>query len=275
MTRKHQVPKDMIEVSEHNRRAWNELVRRGNEWTVPVDSETVARARDGDWSVVLTPSKPVPREWFGQIGGKRILGLASAGGQQAPILAAAGAQVTVLDNSPAQLASDRLVAQRDGLDIRIEEGLMQDLSRFPDDAFDLIFHPISNCFVEDILAVWREAFRVLSPGGRILAGFCNPVLYGFDPDASGVEALTWQFPLPYSDLESRAPKDLARHLAAGEPIEFSHSLETQIGGQLQAGFRLLALYEDTVGDWTLAQYFPPFIATLAEKPRDPRGSSMD
>lgn len=259
----------MTRVSDHNRQAWDLLVQRGNEWTIPVDSATLARAREDDWSVVLTPHKPVPRKWFGEIRGRRVLGLASAGGQQVPILAAAGAQVTVLDNSPAQLANDRAVAQREGLDIRIERGLMQDLSRFPDDAFDLVFHPISNCFVEDILTVWQEAYRVLSPGGRLLAGFCNPVLYGFDPEATDDEALTWKFRLPYSDLDSREAQDLARHLAAGEPIEFSHSLESQIGGQLRAGFRLLDLYEDTAEDWILAEYFPPFIATLAEKPGSP------
>jgi SAM-dependent methyltransferase len=254
------------DISSYNRTAWDGLVSRGNPWTVPVTAAQVNAARQGNWQVVLTPLKPVPREWFGQIDGARVLCLAGAGGQQGPLLAAAGADVTVLDNSPAQLARDEKVSLDHGLGIRTELGLMQDLSRFPDASFDLVFHPVSNCFVQDIQPVWREAFRVLARGGRLLAGFCNPVLFGFDPDASGVPALQWKYRLPYSDLESRSPDDLKRHIDSGEPLEFSHSLEDQIGGQLRAGFLLSQLYEDTAPDMELAEYFPPFIATLAVKP---------
>lgn len=253
-------------VSAYNRQAWDGLVGRGNQWTVPVSDGQVDAARRGSWEVVLTPLKSVPRDWFGELAGAKLLCLAGAGGQQGPILAAAGAAVTVLDNSPAQLAQDEQVARRHALDIRTELGLMQDLSRFPDGSFDLVFHPVSNCFVQDVLPVWREAFRVLVPGGRMLAGFCNPVLFGFDPDATGKQALTWKYRLPYTDSGSRSPQDLERHMASGEPLEFSHSLEDQIGGQLDAGFVLRQLYEDTASDWELAEYFPPFIATLALKP---------
>jgi hypothetical protein len=88
----------------HNRRTWDRQVEHGNPWTVPVSSEAVARARNGDWSIVLAPTKPVPSEWFPPLVGLDVLCLASGGGQQGPILAAAGANVTVFDNSPARLA---------------------------------------------------------------------------------------------------------------------------------------------------------------------------
>ena len=45
----------------------------------------------------------MPRDWFGVLAGARVLALASSGGQQAPLLAAAGAIVTVHDLSAAQL----------------------------------------------------------------------------------------------------------------------------------------------------------------------------
>ena len=109
-----------------------------------------------------------------------MLCLASGGGQQGPILAAAGANVTVFDNSPNQLAQDRLVADREGLTIETVLGDMADLSAFPDARFDLIFHPVSNVFAPDVRPVWKEAFRVLRPGGSLLAGFMNPVQYLFD-----------------------------------------------------------------------------------------------
>jgi len=127
-------------VGAYNRVAWDSLVRKHDRWTVPVSADEIRRAREGDWQIVLTPEKPVPREWFPDFrsGSVRVLCLAGSGGQQAPILAAAGADVTVLDNSPAQLAQDRLVAERDGLNIRLVLGDMADLSKFSDESFDLI-----------------------------------------------------------------------------------------------------------------------------------------
>jgi 2-polyprenyl-3-methyl-5-hydroxy-6-metoxy-1,4-benzoquinol methylase len=89
------------DILSYNRRAWDQQAQRGNRWTVRVSSEQVARARSGDWSIVLTPTKPVPLEWFPPLAGLDVLCLACGGGQQGPILAAAGANVTVFDNSPA------------------------------------------------------------------------------------------------------------------------------------------------------------------------------
>ena len=73
----------------------------------------------------------MPVDWLGDVKGKRILCLASGGGQQGPILAAAGARVTVFDNSPAQFEKDRIVAERDGLQIVTELGDMRDLTVSP------------------------------------------------------------------------------------------------------------------------------------------------
>src|SRR5688572_29855256 len=107
----------MTNIVEYNSTAWDRQVEAGDKWTLPVSAEIVERARTGDWSIVLTPVKSVPRDWFGDVGGKDILCLASGGGQQAPVLAATGANVTCFDNSAKQLESDRLVAEREGLTI--------------------------------------------------------------------------------------------------------------------------------------------------------------
>src|SRR5262249_679645 len=82
-----------------------------------------------------------------------------------PARAAAGADVPGPANSPAQLRQDRLVAAREGLEVETVEGDMADLSTFADGRFGLVFHPCSNCFVPDVRPIWREAFRVLQPGG--------------------------------------------------------------------------------------------------------------
>ncbi|RIK56486.1 SAM-dependent methyltransferase [candidate division KSB1 bacterium] len=257
----------MVNVRDYNRAAWNREVTRGNRWTIPVSSSVIAAARQGQWEIILTPSKPVPRSWFPELRDCNLLCLASGGGQQAPILAAAGARVTVLDNSPEQLRQDRFVAERDGLPLTLVEGDMADLSRFGNESFDLIVHPCSNMFVPEVLPVWREAFRVLRRGGALLSGFVNPIFYIFDQDLQfEQEILQVKNTIPYSDLTSESEEDRQRYLAKGEPLEFGHSLEDQIGGQLQAGFVITGFFEDKWEAWLLSKHISTFINTRAIKP---------
>ena len=255
-----------MDIRDFNRRAWDAQVAKGNPWTVPVTPEQTAAARRGEWSLVLTPTIPVPAAWFPPLAGADVLCLASGGGQQGPLLAAAGARVTVLDNSPAQLARDRLVAERDGLEIATIEGDMRDLSMLADASFDLIFHPVSNVFIPDVQPVWNEAFRVLRRGGALLAGFINPLVYIFDfdrLDEDGKLEVTRR--LPYADLDALNPAQLADLEAQGLPLEWSHSLDEQIGGQLKAGFLLAGFYEDIDPTTVLGETLPTFIATRAVK----------
>lgn len=250
-----------------NRHAWDRQVEQGNRWTVPVGSEEVSRARRGDWTLVLTPTRPVPPDWFPPLAGLEVLCLASGGGQQGPILAAAGANVTVFDNSPGQLAQDRMVADREGLIIETVQGDMADLTAFADARFDLIFHPVSNVFAPDVKPVWREAFRVLRPGGTLLAGFMNPVQYLFDAIALERGELRVAHRIPYSDLTSPTEEERARRDEEGRPLEFGHTLGDQIGGQIAAGFMLSGFYEDIDAESILGEYIPSFIASRAMKPR--------
>ena len=266
MERRGQERGRAVDVAAYNREAWDREVAAGNPWTQPVSSETIAAARRGNWQIVLTPTIPVPRAWLGDIKDANVLCLASGGGQQGPVLAAAGAHVTVLDNSPAQLAQDRLVAERDHLTIRLELGLMQDLSRFKDASFDLIVHPVSNLFVPEVRPVWREAFRTLRRGGVLLAGFANPINYLFDADEMARGVFIVRYSLPYSDVSSRSADGLAEYLKKGEPLEFSHSLDDQIGGQIEAGFVISGFYEDRWPGHPLDAYCPTFMATRAVKP---------
>ena len=259
-------------VRAHNRAVWNKQVEWGNDWTVPVTPEEVAAVRGGRWAIYLTPTIPVPRAWFpADLRGCDVLCLASGGGQQGPLMAATGANVTVYDNSPRQLAQDRLVAERDGLEITTVEGDMRDLSAFPRARFDLILHPVSNCFIPDVLPVWYEAYRVLRPGGALLSGFNNPARYLFDyeiADKQGV--LQVKYKLPYDDAKLHTEAQTRQLLASGEALEFSHTLDTLIGGQIAAGFLIAGFFEDTdrTGGWhdPLADYMPLYIATRAIKP---------
>jgi SAM-dependent methyltransferase len=256
-----------MNVREYNQKAWDKEVEQGNEWTVPVSSDLIAAARQDQWTVVLTETKPVPREWFPELKGQDVLCLASGGGQQGPILAAAGANVTVLDNSPHQLRQDRSVAEREGLALRTIEGDMADLSMFSAESFGLVFHPCSNLFVPEVRPVWREAYRVLRPGGVLLAGFLNPVLFIFDYDLSERGVLQVRHALPYSDLTSLSEAETEQLLEKGEPLTFGHTLEEQIGGQLEAGFVITGFYEDRHQEEAIARYTATYLVTRAIKPQ--------
>lgn len=234
-------------------------IAEGWEWGRPIGHEAFERARRGEWDVLLTPTKAVPHSWFGELRGKRVLGLASGGGQQMPLFAAQGAVCTVLDYSKRQLESERAVAAREGYDIEIVRADMSKPLPFPDESFDLIFHPVSNCYVREVRPIWRESLRVLRPGGRLLAGLDNGVNFITDDEEREIVNR-----LPFDPLTNPDQMELLRRTDGG--VQFSHTLSEQIGGQLEAGFRLLALYEDTNGSGRLHELgIPSFVATLSEK----------
>ena len=235
-------------------------IREGWEWGKPISHECFDRAKNRGWDVLLTTTKPVPHEWLGELKGKRILGLACGGGQQMPVFAALGAICTVLDYSPLQLESERMVAEREGYDIRIIRGDMTKRLPFEDGEFDIIFHPVSNCYVEEVRPIWKECFRVLKPGGRLLAGTDHYINYIVDSEEKKIVNS-----LPFNPLRNLDQRRQLEEEDAG--MQFSHSLEEQIGGQLEAGFRLLALYEDTNGEGRLHEMnIPTFLAMLSQKP---------
>lgn len=243
-----------------NARTIDRWIEAGWEWGTPISHEIYQAAQRGAWDVLLTPTKPVPHAWFGELRGKRVLGLASGGGQQMPIFTALGTQCTVLDYSERQLESERMVAQREGYDIRIIRADMSQPLPFADGEFDLIFHPVSNCYVREAKPIWRECFRVLRPGGTLLAGLDNGMNYIFDDDERMLANA-----LPFDPLAN--PEHMAQLEASDSGILFSHTLEEQIGGQLEAGFVLTGLYEDTNGEGRLHEFnVPTYIATRSVRP---------
>lgn len=255
-----------MDILSYNKQSWDKQVLNKNMWTIPVSPEEIEKARTGTFQIVLTPEKPVPMNWFPQpLKDKKVLALASGGGQQAPILAAAGALVTVFDNSPLQLAQDKLVADQNNLTLETIEGDMADLSVFADQTFDFIFHPCSNCFVPDIKKVWQEAYRVLKKGGTMVSGISNPINFIVDPELEEKGILQLKYKVPYSDITSLNDEERKRYTDKNEPLSFGHSLEDQIGGQINAGFSIIGFYEDGWHHTPLTKYMNGFIATRAIK----------
>ena len=254
-----------MDIKNYNAEAWNKQVEAQNEWTQPVTQAQVLAARNGEWQVVLTPHKSVPHKWFGDIAGKEVLCLASGGGQQGPILAAAGAEVTVFDLSQKQLAQDEFVAHRDGLALKTVQGDMTDLTCFENESFDLIFHPCSNNFIPELSGLWSESARVLKPGGRLLSGFLNPAAYIFDWFEAEKGITKLRHKLPFSDVNSLTEAELALLKQQNEPLVFSHSFEEQIKGQLDNGLVLVDMYEDDWHSMSFSEYLPPTMACLTIK----------
>ena len=231
----------------------------GWEWGQPIDHETFEKAKNNDWSVVLTPTKPVPKEWFCEMKGAKVLGLASGGGQQMPIFSALGAKCTVLDYSEKQLQSEKEVAKRESYEINLVKADMTKPLPFEDEAFDLIFHPVSNCYIEDVVHVWKECYRILKKGGILLAGLDNGINFIFDDEEEKL-----MNKLPFNPLKDKELYE--KSLKNDWGIQFSHTIEEQIGGQLQAGFILTDIFEDINGQGRLHDFnVPTFYATRAVK----------
>ena len=255
-----------MDIRSHNRAVWEVLGSRDCPWTRPVTTADIAAARQGHWQIYLTPTTPIPRTWLAPVENRTVLCLASGGGQQGPILAAVGASVTVLDFSEQQLARDRAVAERDGLRLETVQADMTDLSLFADQSFDLVIHPVANVYIPDIQPVWREAARVLRSGGRLLAGFMNPMLYIFDQDRLATREYVVRHRLPYSELTSISTEERQQLIDSGDALQFSHTLAAQLAGQLAVGLHITGFYEDRRTGHPLADYMPTHFATCAVKP---------
>ena len=261
-----------MEIFDLNRDAWDHAVDEGdNPYTKAASPEEIIKAKQGEWSVYLSDCKPVPHAWFPGLNGLKVLCLASGGGQQTPIFAALGAEVTLLDASPKQLAQDQNVAKRENLNIRIIEGDMADLSAFKDRSFELIFNPPSTMFVPELAPIWHECYRVLSAGSLLMTGFINPDEFIFDYiaiDEKGV--LDVNYSLPFVEHETLSQEVLEQRIQNKEMFHFSHTMETQLGGLMKAGFVITDFYEDRRPEEDgnpVRYYMPSYYVARAQKGR--------
>jgi len=255
---------------EWNKAAWDHSVDSGNNpYAQAVSPEVIAATRAGNWSLYLSDIKPVPNDWFPPLTGLRVLCLAAGGGQQAPVLAALGAQVTLLDASTRQLQQDRYVAKRDQLVIRLVEGDMTSLTCFKENSFELIINPPSTLFVPQLDPIWRESHRILQPDGVLMTGFMNPDEFIFDSEAIDSRGeFVVKYPLPYKEHETLSEDALAQRVQEREMFHFSHSMEAQLGGLIRAGFVIDGFYEDRRPEEDgnpVSKYMPSYYVVRAHK----------
>lgn len=218
----------------------NRLVEQDVNWSACAAPEQLQQARNGILTQIFGAALPIPPDWLDDVKGKRVLCLAGAGGLQGPLLACAGADVTVLDLSERMLDKDREAAAREKLNIRTIHGNMCDLSCFEDASFDLVINPPSLFYVPDVTMVFREVHRVLKDGGSFIMCAANPIAYvcDYDEKQGCYKAV------------NRMPYRSADHADQGDWIEFGHTMESYIGGQLRYGFVLTGYLEHQMEDIT-------------------------
>lgn len=226
----------MSSPHDHNRNAWDRLVKNRQALTLP------ATERHFD-----DPLKAVDAlDWLGgDVSGQKLLCLAAGGGKHSAIYATAGAEVTVVDISPAMLEQDREVARERNLNIRVIEASMDDLSMLDDEEFDIVVQPVSTCYVPDIVAVYREVARVMRSNGLYISQHKQPTSLqaGFDSSRSSyvlTEPYYREGPLPPGPANSR----LREHGTQ----EYLHRWEQLIGELCRAGFVIEDLAEPDHAD---------------------------
>lgn len=249
----------MISIEQHNQWAWDNLARQGSGFARPASNEDFQHPER-----VINPFGWIP----GTVAGKRVLCLAAGGGRHGPVFASQQAEVTVVDLSEAMLWLDREIARREKVLLKTIKASMNDLSALGNGIFDIVLHPVSTCYVENIRTVYREVARVIKTGGIYISQHKQPISLQADakPSANGVYRIQEPYhrsgPLPFiGDSE---------HREAGTK-EFLHTLEAILGGMCDQGFVINDVKEPNHADHLAPQgsfqersrYVPPYIAVKA------------
>jgi SAM-dependent methyltransferase len=242
-----------------NRAAWSYLAQGRSDSSRPFEPHEPGEARA--W---LDPNGWLPWDEI-----RTVLVLGGGGGQQAPMFAAVGCDVTVVDLSAEQLDLDRGAAEAWGVRIECVEADMLDLSVLAGRSFDVVHQPISTCYVPDVAAVYRQVRPLVRPSGWYDVEHWNPIHtqlagYGVWTDGAYVvaEPQVPGVPVPWYP-----------GAAADVPVcwHYVHHLAGLVGGLCRNGFRIVRVAERPDGDDDappgtaahLAAYAPSFLRLLA------------
>lgn len=259
----------MDDIADYNIRRWRSLAQAGAVFTRPALELDASAAR----------AMVDPEGWLGNLAGRRVLCLASGGGQQSAAFALLGASVTVVDLSEEQLERDRAAASRYAGVIDTIQSDMRDLSCLEPAAFDLVWQPYSLNFVPDASVVFREVTRVLQPGGVYHLHCANPFVHGLTTADWNGEGYALKRPyldgaaIEYDDEEWVYRQVEPTGEAIPGPREYRHTLSTVVNGLIAHGFVIQrvsdswAMSPDPVAvpaTWDhLTAYAPPWLGFWA------------
>jgi SAM-dependent methyltransferase len=223
----------MDEIAEYNRKRWRALVEANALFTRPtLDLDSVSARERLD-----------PEGRLGNVAGKNVLCLACGGGQQSVAFALLGATVTVFDLSEAQLRRDAEAAAHYGVNIKIVQGDMRDLSCFGTAAFDIVYQAYSLGFVPDVGTVFQQVARVLRAGGFYYFNCANPFFIGLSERDWNGEGYTLKGPylegaeITYEDQDWVYDRNRTKE-PIQSPREYRHTLSTLISGLIGQGFMI-------------------------------------
>lgn len=188
-----------------------------------------------------------PKKLFKEVEGKKVLCLASGGGQQSVVFSLLGADVTVCDISISQLELDKKAASHYGYKIKIINSDMRDLRLLDSNSFDIVYQPVSICFVPDIIKVYLEVYRVLRNNGIYSVSHCNPSTYPvwFYGEKNGWDGIGYRITEPYVCGEIRIDENGNENMTKGNGIgEFRHSLSDIFNKLIEIGFIIEGVFED-------------------------------
>jgi SAM-dependent methyltransferase len=185
------------------------------------------------------------------------------------LYAAAGANVTVVDISPAMLELDRRVAEERRLTVRTVNASMEDLAMLAAAEFDIVIHPVSTCYLPRVDRVYREVARVTRSGGLYVSQHKQPASL---QAAAGSCAKGYELTEPYYRTGPLPEIAHSRHRESGT-LEFLHRWEELLGGMCRAGFAIEDIIEPMHADAgappdTFAHrscYLPPYVRVKARR----------
>jgi ubiquinone/menaquinone biosynthesis C-methylase UbiE len=248
-----------MNVHDVNRRTWDRLAATGSQFAKVATDEECAQP-------LLALDR---RGWLpGSVAGLNVLCLASGGGWQAILYAAAGAHVTVVDLSPEMLRLDEREARRRHLDLRIVEASMDDLP-LEAASFDIVHQPVSTCYVPKIAEVYAEVARVLRHGGLYITQHKQPTslqIVERDEQDRYVVGVEYYHDDPLPEVKDRSYREAGAR-------EYLHRWEDLVGGLCRAGFVIEDLSEPRRGDPRArpgdfrhrGRFVPPYVRMKARR----------
>jgi ubiquinone/menaquinone biosynthesis C-methylase UbiE len=245
----------MDDTTKYNEEQWDELVHSGVPCSKPSLEATAESAKD----------KLNKDGIFGDLKGKKVLCLASGGGQQSIEFALLGADVTVVDFSSAQLEKDKIVSEKFSLPVRIIKTDMRELTMFNNAEFDIVYQPYSINYIPGTEKVFDEVSRIIKSGGIYYLMFHNPFVHGSWRDGCwgsrwdkkelwhGKGYPIWQSYKEGVEIKTEDPnwnlisKD-GEIIKIKSPQEFRHTLSTVFNGVITRGFEIIKFDEYTSED---------------------------
>jgi ubiquinone/menaquinone biosynthesis C-methylase UbiE len=218
-----------------NEQHWARMVKDGCEFTRPwlnLNRDLLHQYVEGQLDPVPAPLLEMyPANVLVNIEGKKVLCLASGGGQQSAVFGLLGTRVTVVDLVEGQLEGDATAAAHYGYEVTTICADMRELSCIGDDGFDLVYQAPSMAYIPDVRPVYAEVFRVLKPKGMYRVCFTNPATEFVDWNSWDGEG--YRITKPYSERIEQNGED-----GATGSIQFRHYMADIFNGLIEKGFSI-------------------------------------